>query len=168
MSDSQRWIALEQIIALNGGMLVGKTRLQKTIYLLQNKGLNLGYDFEYHHYGPYSDGVSEDIKWAEFLGQLKSTNALGFHDVPYTIFETKLAVPDLVNGWDAGSLRSILIVLERHSAVVLELAATFLFLKLHGYASDAEEELKVRKPSKAVPARLEKALELLRDLDLAA
>lgn len=168
MADNQRWMALEQIVALNGGMLVGKTRLQKTIYLLQSKGLNFGYDFEYHHYGPYSDGVAEDIKWAEFLGQLTGRPELGFHDVPYTIFETKSAAPIAVLNWHAESLKSILGILEKYSAVVLELAATLYFLRTNGYVSDAEEELKVRKPSKAAPERLEKARELLRELKLAA
>jgi uncharacterized protein len=166
MADNQRWMALEQIVALNGGVLVGKTRLQKTIYLLQSKGLNIGYDFEYHHYGPYSEGVAEDIKWAEFLGQLTGRPEMGFHDVPYTVFETKSLPPNSILGSSSDAVKSILGILEKHSAVVLELAATLLFLRKNGYATDSEEELKVRKPSKAAPERLEKARGLLRELNL--
>ncbi len=42
------------IVAAAGGELAGRVRLQKTAYLLDIKGLKSGFQFEYHHYGPYS------------------------------------------------------------------------------------------------------------------
>ena len=48
-------VAVTALVNLNGGRIVGKTRLQKTVYLLKECGIDLGFDFDYHHYGPYSE-----------------------------------------------------------------------------------------------------------------
>jgi len=37
------------IVALNAGRLVGKTRLQKTAYLLEKCGMNAEFNFGYHN-----------------------------------------------------------------------------------------------------------------------
>ena len=41
-----------KVIELNGGELIGRTRLQKTFYFLERLGVGFGFDFQYHHYGP--------------------------------------------------------------------------------------------------------------------
>jgi len=35
--------------------------IQKKIYLLQRFGLDLGYSFDWYHYGPYSSALSKDV-----------------------------------------------------------------------------------------------------------
>jgi len=40
------------LIRLNGGRVIGKTRLQKTAYLLESIGRGFSLEFDYHHYGP--------------------------------------------------------------------------------------------------------------------
>jgi hypothetical protein len=54
----------------------------------------------------------------------------------------------------------------RFSALVLELAATAVYLREHGYREDYWEEVKRRKPLKASLERLEQAKRLLIQLDL--
>jgi len=52
------------VVAAARGPLIGRVRLQKTVYLLDRVGLNSGFDYEYHHYGPYSrdlDNATADI-----------------------------------------------------------------------------------------------------------
>ena len=49
----------------------GKKELQKTVYLLQKKGLDLGYSYRFYFYGPYSDSLDEDIKRLSILGELE-------------------------------------------------------------------------------------------------
>src|SRR5437016_4025994 len=50
--------AVGDLVRLNGGTLIGKTRLQKTAYLLESRNLGFGFYFEYYHYGPYSEELS--------------------------------------------------------------------------------------------------------------
>ena len=166
MADEDRWHVLEQVISANGGSIAGKTRLQKTMYLLQSLGLETDYEFEYHHYGPYAEGIVEDIEWAKFLGGVKSEERPGHHSVPFTVFETKSLTPNVIAGLSATRLRNILGQLAVCPAVVLELAATLHFLRINGFPENAEKELKVRKPDKAAANRLQAAKKLLVDLKL--
>jgi uncharacterized protein len=50
MNEHARYVA--ELIALNGGEIIGKIRLQKIAYLLEAAGLGIGLDYDYHHYGP--------------------------------------------------------------------------------------------------------------------
>ena len=52
------------------------------------------------------------------------------------------------------------------SDIVLELAATVVYLKEEGYDERTIEELKIRKPLKATDQLIEKATDLLGDLEL--
>src|SRR5580693_3962979 len=54
-----------------GGEVVGRTRLQKIAYLLELAGLGEGFDFEYRHYGPYSDQLAAATRLAGAFGLIK-------------------------------------------------------------------------------------------------
>ena len=46
------------------GPIVGRTRFQKLVFLLQTKyGINFGYNFIPYFYGPYSKKLQIDIDW---------------------------------------------------------------------------------------------------------
>jgi len=48
--------------AVKGLPWCGDLALQKVVYLLESVyGLNLGYEFGYHHMGPYSFGLANDL-----------------------------------------------------------------------------------------------------------
>ena len=59
----------EEIVAAllkaSGGQLVGRVRLQKTVYLLDRLGLESGFDYDYHHYGPFSRDIDNAVADAE-------------------------------------------------------------------------------------------------------
>src|SRR4051794_585910 len=60
------WLAA--VVAEHAGRrIVGRTRLQKTVKLLQRVGLPTDYLFTIFFYGPYSEGVVSDMR---LLGQL--------------------------------------------------------------------------------------------------
>lgn len=42
------------------GVKPGKKILQKIVYLIEQKGINLGYDYGLHFYGPYSGDLDAD------------------------------------------------------------------------------------------------------------
>ena len=59
------------IVALNDGELIGRTRLQKTAFLLERCGMDSGLEFDYRHYGPFSVDLARGCDDAEFDGRLK-------------------------------------------------------------------------------------------------
>lgn len=59
-----------RIIRDAGGELVGRTRLQKIAYLLQLAGYGDEFQFEYKHYGPFSEDLARGIEIAAAFGQV--------------------------------------------------------------------------------------------------
>lgn len=157
------------LIVRAGGEIAGKVRLQKTFYLLDQLGMNSGYSFEYHHYGPYSadlaEQVADDIVFDRVRAEAKHRRSDG---VPYVVYEAlgpgEGTPPD--TEMDAERLDGALNLFSNVSATVLELAATIHWLAVVERLPDWREELVKRKGSKTSGGRTEEALGLLRDLKL--
>jgi uncharacterized protein len=153
-----------RLIWLNGGQLIGKTRLQKTTYFLEELNAGFGFEFTYHHYGPYSEELASATDDAEALNMLNVAWKTSQDGTEYAIFEEK----DPPSGGDDpndATRRAILRVLNGFSAVELELAATADFLERRGYKEDSWSETRRRKGSKITPQRLARAKQLLIELD---
>jgi uncharacterized protein YwgA len=143
-----------EIIAAAGGTLVGRTRLQKLAYLLELAGLGDGFQFEYRHYDPFSEGLAMATHDATLVGMIhekeEPTTWGGF----YSVYTTSPV--------EQGELRQAFARLATgSSAVALELAATAAFLAEEGCGEPWQETAR-RKPDKAADGRLEKAQELYR------
>lgn len=154
------------IIALNGGRIVGKTRLQKTFYLLNACGLNTGVEFDYYKYGPFSSELAQTVDEAYAEKRIEIEEGVGRYRVPYKIFSTAEAAPESIGNLDADKVRKILKILDPYSALELEVAATIHYLKENGYGDEAVKEAKTRKPLKADQRRVEKALQAMGTIGL--
>ncbi len=161
------------LIALNDGKLVGRTRLQKEAYLLDRCGADFGLQFTYHHYGPYCFDLAGGIDDARAEGRIDIKEQPGRHGVPYAIFESAedAGQPTGLGKLSADKARASLQRMKDVSDVVLELAATIVFLRdewdYFGKGTIGPvDETKARKPLKATEERIDKALDLLRDLGL--
>ena len=68
MDDLKRMIVILQLLK-KVNREVGKTFIQKSIYLLQERlKENLDYDYKLHFYGPFSQELANDIDTLEDLG----------------------------------------------------------------------------------------------------
>ena len=159
------------LIALNGGVLVGRTRLQKGAYLLHRCGASFDLPFVYHHYGPYSFGLAAGCLDARAEEWIEIEERPGRYGIPYAIFRIREGARPSRNlgALSADKARSLLEKMGRVSDIELELAATIVFLREEGgYRDGAVEETKARKPLKAAGKRLDNALALLDALGLGA
>jgi len=142
-----------------GGQIVGRTRLQKIAYLLELAEVGEGFRFEYRHYGPYSDALTQSIRRADLFGLISEEERQASWAGTYSVF--KFIGDDQPS---ANELRRELAKLAvKADPIELELAATAAFLQKEGEA-DPWAETASRKPDKARPDRLEKAKELYRRL----
>src|SRR5262245_58810268 len=80
-----RWLG-GVIAAHEGRKVVGRTRLQKTIYLLQRKGLPTDFDYSLHFYGPYSEGLNTGLSLVKQLG-LVTEEAKAGSENDYYVFQ---------------------------------------------------------------------------------
>ena len=158
------------MIALYGGELVGRTRLQKQAYLLHRCGGEFQLDFVYHHYGPYSFDLADGLTDARAEGQIEIEEKPGRYGIRYAIFRLRENIQQshgLGKLTASDALRLLKIMQDEVSDIVLEIAATIVFLRDEGgYGDQAVVETKVRKPLKATAHRVRHALALLRKLDL--
>ena len=155
---------VKAIIDSGGGRLVGKTRLQKSAYLLEAAGVGYGFDFSYHYYGPYSDELASAAADAKALGLIRVNEESSQAGLTYAVYESQLGA-GREDGMSARR-REILELLDAYDVVTLELAATAHFLGQNGYENDPWAETRRRKSVKATAQRIENAERLLLALGL--
>ncbi|MCX2723494.1 hypothetical protein [Roseibium salinum] len=157
LSDSKKVAA---IVADAGGRVVGRTRLQKIAYLLTVTGMEDGLSFYYKHYGPYCEDLASAASLGALFGELKETESPTTWGGTYSIFEADRP-HDLAPASDVR--RQFASTAARSDSIVLELAATAVFLAKEGF-DDPWAETARRKPEKAIGNRLADAKNLLKAL----
>ena len=155
------------LVALNGGEVVGKTRLQKLVYLLDQCRMESGFEFEYHNFGPFSAELARETDFASESGRLRLEEKRGFHEVPYTVFRTEEAAPTTLGKLPADKAKEILAIMARYTALDLEIAATIDWFRDHRDRQTVNREVQIRKPVKATLEHLEKGWRLLSELGVA-
>ncbi len=151
------------IISAAGGQVVGRTRLQKIVYLLQSAGYIEDFTFAYKHYGPFSEELATATKYAGLLGLLSESKSRTTWGGTYSIYSTNNFVSKEVDENQHKLLRLAADV----DAVELELLATAVFLGREGYP-DPWGETERRKPEKSDNGRLVRArslFEVFREID---
>lgn len=162
---------VRDLLEAAGGEMVGKVRLQKSVYLLDQLGAESGFVYDYHHYGPYSEELADEVESDVIFGQISEVVRRRVSDgVPYSVFcLAELDEPDEVDR--VGELpfdeaRDALTSMDNCSATVLELAATIHWLSHVEQIENWRDELVRRKGIKTEHGRMNEALRLLTDLGL--
>lgn len=162
-------IDVPSLIVAAGGELVGKIRLQKVVYLLDQIGMNSGFSYEYHHYGPYSADLAEQVEDDVVFGHLHTEQRRRQTDgVPYSFYSVISAGEgEAVDTYlPREDIQRALAEMQQQSATVLELAATIHWLAAVEELPDWKDELVRRKGAKTRNGRDHQALELLAVLGL--
>lgn len=147
------------VVRVAGGTVVGRTKLQKMVYLLVQAGFESAVPYSYKHYGPYSDAVAAAARDAHLLGFMSEREEMASWGGRYSVYSSNNA-----QGVDLDDPKvRFAALIAAADAVELELAATALFLKLDG-VNDAWMETQRRKPEKSDAGRLEKAKSLYANL----
>lgn len=154
------------LVKAAGGEIVGKIRLQKTVYLLQEMGIRSDLDFEYHHYGPYSEALADQTEGEVIFGELKSTERRRMGDgVPYVVYQLEGSNVEALQL--TAKQKTALAEMQRTSATVLELAATIHWLSVYeGFTTEWRRELISRKGAKTSSGRDQAAFALLEKIGL--
>lgn len=154
------------------GRVDGRKRLQKIVYLLQQKGFPFCEDFEYGHFGPYSRTLAAELdvlKSNELIKEMVQGNNYGE--------EYSYEPTDLLNSlakenpelWTlgVGDIDRVLSILNVKQTPVLEVASARLFLEKSGYSGEGlETKLKAWKPN--LERNFHEAERLLNELGLEA
>jgi uncharacterized protein YwgA len=160
--ENYRWLA-GLIAAHPNQRVVGRTRLQKEVKLLQSLGFGTDYSYTIHFYGPYSEGLTSDIGLLEAIGLVEETCDVTSDGNPYYILKAspEADLPQIE------AFRDKINKLAETPSVELELAATYdAFRDAGSDHKDALVRVRRKKRSKCDDGRIEAALALLGDLGL--
>lgn len=158
------------VLSAADGTLIGRVRLQKIFYLLDQMGLKSGFDYEYYHYGPYSSDLSTAVADARAFRKIdEEIGSRASDGVTYSIY--KLRPEAEVRSQAFGRIgeqraKQLVALLKNEDATVLELAATIHWLKHKEKIAKWDEELRRRKGAKVQNGRAAKAKKLLSDMQL--
>jgi uncharacterized protein YwgA len=103
------------------GELPGKKTMQKMVYLIEQSGVDLGFDYSIHFYGPYSADLDYAIQYLDYQGEL---------DIEITPSVHKISVTD-VSGLPELCEKASRVIAEfgRRSPGQLELLSTALYVQ---------------------------------------
>ena len=163
----ERFRLLAAVIAAHPeGKVFGRTRLQKTMKLLQSLGLSTDYDYMLHFYGPYSEGLQAEIGLLHRLELVDEKEQCATGGRPYFVIE---ATPEShVAEIDEDYGQAIRLMAEA-DLIVLELAATYDSFREMGMTHEAAlEAVRRKKGTKCEGGKEEKAVQLLQQLGLLA
>jgi uncharacterized protein YwgA len=162
-------VVVAVVAAAPEARLTSRVRLQKTVYLLDRLGFESGFDFDYHHYGPYSRELDNATSDAKALKLIEERTEHRIRDgAGYSIFKSKSAAkPELYAKAGRQQVRDWIGLFARTNVTVLELAATIDWLLHEEKVPNWRSEIVARKGAKTSGGRLEKAIELLTSLGLA-
>lgn len=165
MSDREQLVAAI-IASAPEQKLVSRVRFQKIAYLLEQLGCNLGFEFSYHHYGPFSHDLERAILDAKAFGLIEEELAHRQSDgASYSIFTLTELDAD-ANVPDVQHFKSQIKRFAHSNVTILELAATAHWLASVENLQNWKDEIIKRKGIKTQAGRLEKALDLLKELNL--
>jgi uncharacterized protein len=167
MTDREKLIA--DVIAAADGEIVGRIRLQKILYLLEQHGLNADASFHYYHYGPYSRVLDDALDRAKALHGIKEMSRARRDGALYSVFQSNRPgydLPEKIGDLKSSDAQKLIGIMKPRTATVLELAATIHWLFFVEKIVNWRDELVRRKGVKTEGDRTEQALELLSELEL--
>ncbi|MGE3144923.1 MAG: hypothetical protein AB7K35_05000 [Pseudorhodoplanes sp.] len=151
-----------QVIMDAGGEVVGRTKLQKTAYLLTLAGFENRFRFGYKHYGPFSEDLADAADLATAFELISERQQEASWGGTYSIYSAPADEP---------SAHPSRVRLAREAAksdaILLELAATAAYLFQEGKRQPWAETAR-RKPDKAADNRLDRAKGLYAQLRAAS
>lgn len=127
---------IDKLVALINtvdGEITGRKKLHKIVYLCQQKGIDLGQDFIFHHYGVYSPSLNEDLQTAEKWELIQEKPVEGPMGITYkyTLNRENKDLPDEVL-----QERDFISLLTEKQPGVLEVLSTIVYLDNQEYSGD--------------------------------
>lgn len=114
----------------------GRKKLQKLVYLIEASGTHLPFSYQYHHYGPYSSQLQQEISFMvqqDFLTELKEDEAY-IYEITRRGREFMDRIEEDYNFDIDGDLVS---ALNEENSQLLEMVSTYAFLLQSGYNSQS-------------------------------
>ena len=108
----------------------GKKALQKVVFLIQQKGVDLGYDYGLHFYGPYSAALDERTRFLSADGVVLFRYA-GYHHLIGLNTDKYVVEPEELSSGELALVDEVIRRFQGRSASELELLTTAIYVYDH-------------------------------------
>jgi uncharacterized protein YwgA len=148
---------VEDVVRDAGGEIVGRTKLQKSVFFLKLAGFLVPFQFGYRHYGPYSESLAEAAELAVACDLISESQRTASWGGTYSVYSAP---------GSPGTEAYVRLLSEavKSDAVLLELAATAGYLARFEDSKEPWAGTARLKPDKSAGGRLERAKTLYRNL----
>jgi len=143
---------LVRIVSAADGRLVGRTRLQKTVFLLELAGLGSGYRFSYRSHGPFSEDLDSAMDLAPLFLDLQEDQETSDWGGTHSVFTSRARY----DGNETDAYKQLVSITKQASPIALDLAATAAYLAKESDL-DPWGETERRKARKAANGKLDEA-----------
>lgn len=133
-----------------------KKTLQKLVFLIEAKHIDIGCDYGIHFYGPYSSDLDFAVRELSDEGVLQ---------IQYTSMEHLISVVDdsLVDSYNNGTVNEIIAEFSKETPSELELIATALYVYLQNKdVNRIKNDVIKIKGNKYFDARIDNAIDKLK------
>ena len=150
MNDQERSAVITRIVngLLEGGW-IGKTHVQKAVFFAQEAaGLDLGFRYVIHHYGPYSFELNAFMESLQYQGLLqieRASDGYGYEVKPGSDTSNQTLAPSVEK-----KVSEVTRVLAGQGTSDMELLATAFYV-LHRYGGSAEDEPNINRVKELKP-----------------
>ena len=84
MSEKGDLVLIIALFGVYGSVIEGRTKIQKMICILKEKGIQFSLDFKPYYYGPYSDQLSDNLNTLIGMNLINETiNPAGYNRYRY-------------------------------------------------------------------------------------
>ncbi|MEL1133816.1 hypothetical protein AAC978_01420 [Desulfitobacterium sp. THU1] len=114
----------------------GRKKIQKIVFILENDGMDAPYKYSYHHYGPYSAQLQEEIDFLVQHNLLEEITKNGTYEYKITDEGRKFS-KQIKKGQEVAVNDDLLLKLNNESPQFLEMLSTYIFLLESGYEKES-------------------------------
>lgn len=163
-----------RILQAAKGEIEGRTRIQKIVYLIEEIGNSSNFFYSYHHYGPYSEELTDTLNILKHVDEKIIEERRDFEDSQgfTAVFQLKGA-QNSSSDQEASAesvsfekMQQYVTLMKKKSSTCLEIAATIHWLICKRKVQNWEDELVILKGNKARPEILQQSRELLEELGI--
>lgn len=130
---------LRDLVKLCGGEIVGRKKMQKIVFIIQEcvDPFEPSFEYRWNYYGVYSTDLSSELEIGQFFKILQETpvNEHGYQSYAITVIDEVEATPLMENE----KLKSLAEFLNAQESRLLEVISSIIFFRKQGYSPEEEK-----------------------------
>lgn len=140
--DMNNIFILKDLVNLGGGQVMGRKKMQKIIYIIQEEFGNLfdpSFEFKWNFYGVYSDELASELSIGEFFNIFRETPVKKYDYLSYAIEVVDETVTETTSVIQNEQLNKLMRFLNDKESRLLEVLSSIIFFRGKGLPEEGIE-----------------------------